>query len=72
MVAAENSGIKNKAKLREYLYKNPTKLASKLANFMQNDNGELLEPVKIKGSGMKYLYSHYDKKFIPVPLDGEY
>ncbi len=72
MVAAENSEIKNKAKLREYLYKNPKKLAMKLQNFLKSDEGELLQPIKIKGTGIKYLYSHYDKKFVPCPCDGEY
>jgi hypothetical protein len=72
MVAAESSEIKNKAKLREYLYKNPAKLAQKLAKFLQDEQGNLLEPVKIKGKGMGYYYSHNDKKFIPTPRDGEY
>jgi hypothetical protein len=72
MVAAENSEIKNKAKLREYLYKNPTKLAEKLAKYLQDDNGELLPPVKLKGKGIAYLYSHNDRKFIPAPKNAEY
>ena len=72
MVAAENSGIKNIAKLREYLYKNPTKLAEKLAKFLKNDNGELLEPVRIKGKGVGYYYSHNDKRFIPAARNREY
>jgi len=72
MVAEENSEIKNKAKLREYLYKNPAKLAQKLAKLMQSDDGDLLEPVKIKGKGMGYYYSHNDKRFIHVARDGEY
>ena len=72
MVAAENSGIKNKAKLREYLYRNPIKLAQKLQKFLQSDDGTRLPPVKIKGKGMGYYYSHNDKKFVSVPRDGEY
>ena len=72
MVAAENSGIKNKDKLREYLYKNPRKLAEKLQKFLQDDEGNLLEPVRIKGKGIGYYYSHNDKKFIPVPRNSEY
>ena len=67
MVAAENSDFKNQAKLREYLYKNPVKLAIKLAKFLQNDNGEMLEPVRLKGSGIGYYYSYNDKRFIPAP-----
>ena len=72
MVAAENSEIKNKAKLREYLYKNPKKLAMKLQNFLKSDEGELLQPVKIKGTGIKYFYSYYDKRFVPCPCNSEY
>jgi hypothetical protein len=72
MVAAESSEIKNKAKLREYLYKNPVKMAEKLAKMLQNVDGTLLEPVRLKGKGLGYYYSHNDKKFIPVPRDGEY
>lgn len=71
MVAAESSQIKNKAKLREYLYKNPIKLAEKLAKMMQNDDGTLLEPVKLKGKGIGYYYSYNDKKLIPVPRNSE-
>ena len=72
MVAAENSGIKNKDKLKEYLYKNPIKLAEKLAKMLQTDSGELLEPIKIKGKGKGYYYSYKDKRFVSVPRDGEY
>lgn len=72
MVAAESSKIKNKAKLREYLYKNPAKMAQKLAKFLQNDDGTLLEPVKIKGKGCGYYYSHHDKKLVLVPRNSEY
>jgi hypothetical protein len=72
MVAAENSDFKNQAKLREYLYKNPVKLAIKLAKFLQNDNGEMLEPVRLKGSGIGYYYSYNDKRFIPAPRNSEY
>jgi hypothetical protein len=72
MVAAENSGIKNKAKLREYLYKNPDKLAQKLAQFLKSDDGELLQPVRIKGKGIGYYYSHNDKRHIPVSRTAEF
>ena len=72
MEAVENSNIKDKAKLREYLYKNPTKLAQKLAQFLQRKDGTLLQPVKLKGSGGSYYYSINDKKFIWAPRDGEY
>ena len=72
MVAAENSEIKDKKKLREYLYKNPDKLAIKLQGFLQNNSGELLQPVKIKGEGIKYLYSYYDKQFVPCHCNSEY
>ena len=72
MVAAENSEIKNKAKLREYLYKNPLKMAEKLAKMLQDDDGTLLEPVRLKGKGVGYYYSHNDKKFVPCPRNSEY
>ena len=72
MVAAESSGIKNKAKLREYLYKNPDKLAQKLAQFLKDDDGTLLKPVIFKGKGVGYYYSHNDKRFIHCPRQGEY
>ena len=72
MVAAENSEFKNKQKLREYLYKNPVKLAEKIAQMIQTNEGELLEPVRIKGQGIGYYYSHNDKSYIPVPRNSEY
>tara|TARA_R110001592_G_scaffold202939_1_gene452625 strand:- start:1278 stop:1616 length:339 start_codon:yes stop_codon:yes gene_type:complete len=72
MVATEKSEIKNKAKLKEYLYKNPTKLACKLAQLIKDDNGNLLQLIKLKGSGMTYCYSINDKKFILTPRSSEY
>jgi len=72
MVAAENSDFKNKEKLREYLYKNPVKLAEKLAKMIQNTDGTLLEPVRIKGKGIGYYYSHNDRAFIPAARNSEY
>jgi len=72
MVAAEKSGIKDKDKLKEYLYKNPAKLACKLAQLIQDDNGNLLQLIKLKGSGMTYCYSINDKKFILTPRASEY
>jgi hypothetical protein len=72
MVAAENSGIKDKAKLREYLYKNPKKLAAKLAQMLQSKDGDLLHPVKLKGKGPGYYYSYNDKKLILCPRNSEY
>ena len=72
MVAAENSGIKDKAKLREYLYKNPTKLALKLAKMLKTDDGELLQPVRLKGKGPGYYYSVNDKKLILCSRNSEY
>ena len=47
-------------------------MAQKLAKFLQDDNGELLSPVKLKGKGMGYYYSYNDKRFVAVPRDGEY
>ena len=72
MVAAENSGIKNKAKLREYLYKNPNKLAVKLAEMLQSKSGDLLHPIKLKGKGPGYYYSVNDKRLVLCPRDSEY
>tara|TARA_Y100000593_G_scaffold56973_1_gene106114 strand:- start:34 stop:372 length:339 start_codon:yes stop_codon:yes gene_type:complete len=72
MLAMANSGIKDKAKLREYLYKNPRKLALKLAKMVQTDDGELLQPVRLKGSGPGYYYSLNDKKMIMSQRDAEY
>tara|TARA_R110000824_G_scaffold236450_1_gene425138 strand:+ start:2877 stop:3212 length:336 start_codon:yes stop_codon:yes gene_type:complete len=68
----ENSGIKDKAKLREYLYKNPTKLALKLAQMLKDSNGNLLIPVKLRGKGGGYYYSLNDKKHIWAARSGEY
>jgi len=72
MEAVENSNIKDKKKLREYLYKNPAKLALKLAKFLKDEEGGLLPPVRIKGKGVGYYYSHNDKGFIPAPRNSEY
>ncbi len=63
---AENSGIKDKNKLMRYLYKNPKKLAIKLSKFLQDDNGEALAMVSLKGKGQGYYYSIQDKKFVRV------
>ena len=71
-MVVENSGIKDKAKLREYLYKNPKKLAIKLAQLVQTKQGALLVPVRLKGKGPGYYYSINDKKFILSPRNGEY
>jgi hypothetical protein len=72
MVATDNSEIKNKKKLREYLYKNPVKLALKLQKFLQNDDGTLLEPVRLKGEGVGYYYSYNDKRHVAMPRNSEY
>jgi len=71
-MVTENSGIKDKAKLREYLYKNPQKLAIKLAQLIQTKQGNLLPPVKLKGKGTSYYYSVNDKRFILSPRSAEY
>jgi len=71
-MVVENSGIKDKEKLREYLYKNPTKLAIKLAQLIQTKQGHLLPPVHLKGKGTGYYYSVNDKKFILSARKGEY
>ena len=70
-MVAENSGIKNKAKLMAYLYKNPTKLAIKLSKFIKSSDGPL-ELVKLKGEGQGYYYSIQDKKLIRTCRDAEF
>ena len=72
MVAVENSGINDKAKLKEYLYKNPDKLAIKLAQFLKDDHGDLLVPVRFKKSSPCYYYSINHKRHLLCPRNGEY
>lgn len=72
MVATDNSGIKDKTKLREYLYKNPNKLALKLAQLIREEDGTLLQPIKFKGKGIIFCYSVNDKRHIPCPRESEY
>ena len=71
-MVTEGSGIKDKAKLRKYLYKNPAKLALKLAKLLQDKEGNLLQPVRLKNSSNIYSYSMNDKKFVLTPKNGEY
>ena len=71
-MVAENSGIKDKAKLIKYLYSNPTKLALKLATFLKDKQGNSLPMVKLKGKGQGYYYSMNGKKLIRVSRDGEF
>ncbi len=71
-VVAENSGIKDKKKLLKYLYENPTKLAIKLAKFMQSNEGEALPVVRLKGEGQGYYQSVNDKKLIRVNRNSEF
>ena len=47
-------------------------LAKKAAKTLQSKSGELMASVKIKGSGMGYYWSPYDKKLILVPRRAEY
>jgi len=71
-MVGENSGIKDKKKLRQYLYNNPTKLALKLAQFLKDSNNDLLPLVRLKGKGGGYFYSLNDKKFIYAARNAEY
>mgnify|MGYP003118661503 CR=1 FL=1 len=66
------SHIKDKDKLIKYLYKNPEKLALKLAKFTKDDDGYSLPMVKIKGEGQGYYYSMNHKKLIRVVRNGEF
>ena len=73
MVAVENSGISDKEKLRELLYRNPDKLAIKLLQFLADENGEPLLLARIKGTGEGgYFYSIQEKKLIYAPRNAEY
>ena len=69
---AENSGIKDKAALRAYLYKNPAKLALKLSKFIKDEEGHALLQVRIKGDGGGYFYSINDKAFKYASRSAEY
>ena len=71
-MVTERSGIKDKERLRAYLYKNPTKLALKLAQFIKDSDGNALPLAKIKGKGGGYFYSINDKAFKYAPRSGEY
>ena len=71
-MVAEASGIKDKKKLMAYLYKNPAKLALKLANFLKDTEGNPLPMIKLKGKGQGYYHSMHDKKFIRVCRDQEF
>ena len=53
-MVAENSNITDKDKLKEYLYRNPDKLAQKLNQLLKDDDGFLLEPVKLKKDSNNY------------------
>ena len=71
-MVTKNSGISDKSKLLQFLYKNPDKLAIKLAKFLQDSNGTSLEPVKFKKSGQGYYYSVNDRKLIRVSRGDEF
>tara|TARA_X000001388_G_C2197991_1_gene110110 strand:+ start:524 stop:856 length:333 start_codon:yes stop_codon:yes gene_type:complete len=47
-------------------------LALKAAETLKGKDGNLLPTVKIKGKGLGYYWSPYDKKLILVPRDAEY
>lgn len=71
-MVAKNSGIKDKSKLLKFLYKNPNKMAAKLADFMKDSQGNVLPIVKIKGKGQGYYYSVNHKRFVRVCRDSEF
>jgi len=71
-MVTKNSGISDKNKLLCFLYKNPDKLALKLAKFLQDPNGTSLEPVKFKKSGQGYYYSVNDRKLIRISRDSDF
>ena len=70
-MVTKNSGISDKKKLLGFLYKNPDKLAIKLAKFLYSEE-ESLEPVKFKAKGQGYYYSVNDSKLIRVCRDGDF
>ena len=70
-MVGKDSGIKDKNKLLRYLYKNPDKLAIKLAKFLHSEE-KLLEPVKLKGSGQGYYHSVNDNKLIRISRDADF
>jgi len=71
VMVAENSSIKNKEKLKSYLYRNPDKLAQKLSQLLKDDDGFLLEPVKLKDNSNNYCYSINLKRFVYIPKSAE-
>ena len=71
-MVTKNSGISDKNKLLKFLYKNPDKLAIKLAKFLQGSDGNSLEPVKFKQRGQGYYYSVNDRKLIRVSRDYDF
>jgi len=71
-MVASKSGIKDKNKLMAYLYKNPAKLALKLAQFIQDKEGNSLPVVRLKGEGQGYYYSLNDKRLVMVCRNSEF
>jgi hypothetical protein len=70
-MVAENSNITDKDKLKEYLYRNPDKLAQKLNQLLKDDDGFLLEPVKLKEDSNNYCYSIHLKRFVYISKNTE-
>tara|TARA_R100000005_G_C4817006_1_gene100352 strand:+ start:101 stop:442 length:342 start_codon:yes stop_codon:yes gene_type:complete len=48
------------------------KLAKQAAEFLKSTNGDLLETVHLKGSGMGYYWSPTNKKLLLVPRRADY
>tara|TARA_R100000808_G_scaffold19159_1_gene41711 strand:- start:276 stop:614 length:339 start_codon:yes stop_codon:yes gene_type:complete len=71
-MVAQNSGIKDKEKLKKYLYTNPDKLALKLLQFTKDKKGHALPHVKLKGTGQGYYYSINHKRLIRASRDAEF
>ncbi len=66
------SGISDKSKLMEHLYKNPKKLAMRLARFLSSSNNELLPLARIKGAGQGFYYSISHKSLVRVSRTDEF
>ena len=71
-MVAENSGIKDKKKLLQYLYTNPEKLAEKLSKFIKNSKGGAMPLVALKGTGQGYYYSMQRKSLVRVCRGDEF
>jgi hypothetical protein len=64
--------LSSKNEIKEVTKETIIDLAKKAAKSLQSKNGDLMLSVKIKGTGMGFYWSPYDKKLILVPRRAEY